>query len=54
MRELRVEAYQALGDIQSAIADLRVNSKLTQDNTQGFYRLASLYYSLGDIEQGLS
>lgn len=54
LRELRVEAYQAVGDIMNAIADMRVTTKLVQDNTGGFLRLANLYYQIGDVEQGLS
>ncbi|XP_076043654.1 dnaJ homolog subfamily C member P58IPK [Oratosquilla oratoria] len=54
LRELRVSAYEAVGDIMSAITDLRTVTKLTQDNTQGFLRLSSLYYMVGDIEQSLA
>ncbi|XP_037791582.1 dnaJ homolog subfamily C member 3-like [Penaeus monodon] len=54
LRELRVEAYQAVGDVASAIADLRVTTKLIQDNTSGFLKLATLYYQTGDVEQGLN
>ncbi|KAK7074490.1 DnaJ subfamily C member 3 [Halocaridina rubra] len=54
LRELRVEAYQAIGDVMSAIADMRVTTKLIQDNTDGYLTLATLYYQIGDIEQGLS
>lgn len=53
LRELRVEAYQAVGDIMNAIADVRVTTKLVQDNTHGYLRLARLYYSIGDVEQSL-
>lgn len=54
LRELRVEAYQAVGDVMNAIADMRVTTKLIQDNTEGFLKLANLYYATGDVEQGLS
>ncbi|KAK4306351.1 hypothetical protein Pmani_021809 [Petrolisthes manimaculis] len=54
LRELRVEAYKAVGDMMNAITDLRVITKLTQDNTNGFQQLASLYYQIGDVEQALS
>lgn len=54
LRELRAEAYQAVGDIMNAIADVRVATKLVQDNTQGYMRLSHLYYSIGDVEQSLN
>ncbi|XP_045103074.1 dnaJ homolog subfamily C member 3-like isoform X2 [Portunus trituberculatus] len=54
LRELRAEAYEAVGDIMSAIADVRVITKLVQDNTEGYMRLSNLYYSIGDVEQSLS
>lgn len=53
LRELRVEAYKAVGEVMNAIADLRVATKLTQDNTMGIQQLASLYYQIGDVEQAL-
>ncbi|KAG0717119.1 DnaJ subfamily C member 3 [Chionoecetes opilio] len=54
LRDLRAEAYQALGDVMNAIADVRVTTKLVQDNTQGYLRLSDLYYSIGDVAQSLS
>ena len=52
-RELRITSHEAIGDLQSAITDLRVTTKLTADNTEGFLRLATLYYRMGDVEQSL-
>ncbi|XP_064100680.1 dnaJ homolog subfamily C member 3-like [Macrobrachium nipponense] len=54
LRDLRVEAYQGVGDMMSAIADIRVTTKLTQDNTEGYLKLANMYYQIGDVEQGLN
>lgn len=38
----------------SAIADMRITTKLIQDNTDGYLKLANLYYQIGDVEQGLT
>lgn len=51
---MRFEAYKAIGDVMSAIAELRTITKLTQDNTKGFFRLSTLYYQVGDVDQSLS
>ncbi|KAA0199689.1 DnaJ-like protein subfamily C member [Hyalella azteca] len=53
VREQRIAAFEAVGDLQSAITDLRVATKLTSDNTEGFLHLANLYYRMGDVEHTL-
>ncbi|KAK7863089.1 hypothetical protein R5R35_011010 [Gryllus longicercus] len=53
LRELRAECYVALGDTMSAISDIRSTTKLQADNTAGFYKLALLYYQLGEAEESL-
>uniref|UniRef100_A0A2P2HY47 DnaJ homolog subfamily C member 3-like n=1 Tax=Hirondellea gigas TaxID=1518452 RepID=A0A2P2HY47_9CRUS len=54
VREQRIAAYEAVGDLQSAITDLRVTTKLTADNTEGFLHLSNLYYRMGDVDQSLN
>lgn len=54
VREQRIAAFEAVGDLQSAITDLRVTTKLTADNTEGFLHLSNLYYRMGDVEQSLN
>ncbi|KAF2360314.1 Tetratricopeptide repeat [Trinorchestia longiramus] len=54
VREQRIAAFEAVGDLQSAVTDLRVATKLTSDNTEGFLHLANLYYRMGDVEHALS
>lgn len=53
LRELRSEAYLGLGNVPHAISDIRSVTKLTLDNTAGFYKLASLHYQLGESEESL-
>jgi len=52
-RELRITCYEMIGDLQSAITDLRVSTKLTLDDTDGRMRLSDLYYRLGDVSMCL-
>lgn len=53
LRELRAECYEALEDYISAISDVRSTTKLQSDNTQGFLKLATLHYRLGQVEESL-
>ncbi|MCL4118643.1 UNVERIFIED_CONTAM: hypothetical protein GTU68_038064 [Idotea baltica] len=53
MREMRFEAFMALGETMSAIVELRSITKLTQDNTDAYFQLSSLYYTVGDVDQSL-
>lgn len=52
-REMRAKYYIALNDHMNAISDIRSTTKLQADNTQGFYKLSTLLYSLGNVEQAL-
>lgn len=52
-REMRAEYYIALNDHMNAISDIRSTTKLLADNTQGFFKLSTLLYSLGHVEQAL-
>ncbi|EEB14601.1 conserved hypothetical protein [Pediculus humanus corporis] len=53
LRELRAERYSAMGNIEGAINDIKTTTKLDADNTAGYYKLALLYYSLGEAEDSL-
>jgi len=54
IRELRADAYLGLGNIPHAISDIRSVTKLTLDNTAGFYKLANLHYQLGEADECLN
>lgn len=53
LRELRAERYTAIGDVDAAINDIKTTTKLDTDNTAGYYKLASLYYSMGEAGDSL-
>jgi len=53
LRELRADAYLGLGNVPHAISDIRSVTKLTQDNTAGFFKLANLHYQLGEADETL-
>ncbi|XP_015438572.1 PREDICTED: dnaJ homolog subfamily C member 3 [Dufourea novaeangliae] len=53
LRERRAECYEALDDYMSAISDVRSTTKLQSDNTNGYFKLASLLYRLGQVEESL-
>ena len=42
-----------MGNIEGAINDIKTTTKLDADNTAGYYKLALLYYSLGEAEDSL-
>ncbi|XP_078514087.1 dnaJ homolog subfamily C member 3 [Lissotriton helveticus] len=54
LRELRSECYIQEGELGKAISDLKVASKLKNDNTEAFYKVSTIYYQLGDHEMSLS
>jgi len=53
LRELRADAYLGVGNTYSAINDMRALTKLTNDNTEGLFKLSTLYYQLGDGQESL-
>lgn len=53
LREMRAESHAALGDHMSAISDIRSTTKLLADNTEGYYKLSSLLYRLGQVDEAL-
>jgi len=53
IREMRADAYLGTGNIPHAMSDIRSVTKLTLDNTAGFYKLANLHYQLGEADESL-
>lgn len=53
LRQMRTDANEMSGDLVSAISDLRVTTKMRNDDTSGFLRLSRLYYELGEPEESL-
>lgn len=53
LRERRAESYLALGDYMSAISDIRSTTKLLSDNTEGYFKLSTWLYRLGQVEEAL-
>lgn len=53
LREQRAENYRHLGDYMSAISDIRSTTKLLSDNTEGFFKLSTWLYRLGQVEEAL-
>lgn len=54
LREQRADAYLGMGNVIHAISDIRSCTKLTSDNTAGYYKLASLHYQLGEADESLA
>lgn len=53
LRQLRAECYIGLNDLFSAVSDIRSVNRLQQDSTDGYYRLATLLYQLGHVNDAL-
>lgn len=53
LRERRAESHLALGDHMSAISDIRSTTKLSSDNTEGYFKLSTLIYHIGQVEEAL-
>ena len=54
LRELRADAYLGIGNTIHAISEMRALTKLTNDNTEGFFKLSTLHYQLGEGEESLN
>ena len=46
IRELRADAYLGIGNTMHAISEMRALTKLTTDNTEGFFKLSTLHYQV--------
>lgn len=53
LRETRAECYIALNDILAAISDLRSVNRLSQDSTDGYFKISDLLYQLGHASDAL-
>lgn len=53
LRMMRSNCYMDLGDATHAIMDLRFTTKLNNDDTDGLYRLSSILYQLGEVDNSL-
>ncbi|XP_071949401.1 dnaJ homolog subfamily C member 3-like [Antedon mediterranea] len=49
----RAECYLQVGEVYKAIDDYKVIVKLTNDNTQGYYKMSGLHYQIGDLDDAL-
>ncbi|GFT71640.1 dnaJ homolog subfamily C member 3 [Nephila pilipes] len=54
LREMRSQCYEALGDLMSAISDLRGILKSQTDSQLRYLKLSELYYEIGDTEESLN
>lgn len=52
-RETRAECYIAENDLLSAVSDLRSVNRLSQDSTDGYFKLSTLLYDLGHASDAL-
>ena len=53
LRKMRSDCYLSTGDASRAVSDLRFATKLVMDDTDGLYRLSSIQYQLGEVEDSL-
>lgn len=53
LREMRADSHIATGDILSAVSDLRSVNRLTQDSTDGYFKLSHLLYQIGHATDAL-
>merc|ERR1719464_600201 len=51
IREMRADAYLGAGNTMNAISEMRAMTKLTNDNTEGFFKLSTMHYQLGEGEE---
>ncbi|CAF0716886.1 unnamed protein product [Brachionus calyciflorus] len=54
VHQLRSDCYLNIGDVNKAIFDINALAKLIPDNTDAFYRLSELHYSIGEADLALN
>jgi len=54
LHELRATCYENIGDYLKAVQDIRPTNKLRPDNTAGYYRISTLYYTMGEADESLN
>lgn len=52
-REMRADSYMKDDDLLAAVSDLRSVNKLSQDSTDGYYKLSIILYQLGHASDSL-
>merc|ERR1719219_2234600 len=53
LREMRADAYLGVGNTMNAISETRAMTKLTNDNTEGYFKLSTMHYQLGEGDESL-
>merc|ERR1719219_1443405 len=53
LREMRADAYLGVGNTMNAISEMRAMTKLTNDNTEGYFKLSTMHYQLGEGDESL-
>jgi len=53
LHEERASYYERIGDVMKAIQDIRPTVKLIPDNTNGYLKLSTMLYSIGEVEDSL-
>merc|ERR1719367_624582 len=53
IREIRADAYLGIGNTMNDISEMRAMTKLTNDNTEGYFKLSTMHYQLGEGEESL-
>jgi DnaJ family protein C protein 3 len=51
--EKRAACFEAHGEPQKAVADLRAITKLVADSTEHYYKISKLLYAIGDLDESL-
>ncbi|XP_015910975.2 dnaJ homolog subfamily C member 3 isoform X1 [Parasteatoda tepidariorum] len=54
LREMRSGCYESIGDLMSAISDLRGILKSQTENQLRYLKLSELYYEIGETEESLN
>lgn len=54
VHQYRADCYLSIGETSKAILDISALSKLIPDNTEAFYKLSELHYSMGEAELALN
>merc|ERR1711971_270921 len=53
LREMRADAYLGVGNTMNDISEMRAMTKLTNDNTDGYFKLSTMHYQLGEGDESL-
>lgn len=53
LREKRADCYMHLREYGKALSDIRATTKLLQDSTEAYYKMAMISYDMGDSHESL-